>query len=190
MTAPSIPSPSTTEQLVRAHWRHMAGVSITLALSAYIDQATGYEVSVFLLYMLPVALATRWMGVAGGVLTAMLATVLWVWADIHSGHRYSQTWFLYVNAANRMACFMLTVAAIHYVRARRRALLARVRALTGDMNVCNTCQRVGADDGYWRPFENYLIEVAHADVHHKVCPDCARRQYARASYRSHSGQAG
>lgn len=190
MTAPHSPNISTKEQLVRAHWRHVAGVMVTLALSAYIDLATGYEVSVFLLYMLPVALATRWMGVTGGVLTAMLATALWVLADIQSGHRYSHTWFLYVNAANRMACFLLTVAAIRYVQARRQALLTRVQVLTGEMNVCNSCERVGSDDGYWRPFENYLIEVAQADVHHKICPDCARRQYARASYRSHSGQTG
>lgn len=190
MTAPINSATSSREPHADSLWLHGAGVMATLGLSAYVDLATGYEVSVFLLYMLPVALATRWMRLTGGTLTAILATLLWVWADVHSGHRYSQTWFLYVNAFNRLACFMLVVAAIHHVRNRQQAMLNQVRGLTGDMNVCNTCQRIGADDGYWRPFENYLVEVAHADVHHKICPDCARRQYARPSYRSHSGQAG
>lgn len=190
MTAPSRSPNSDPVRPDPIRWRHVAVVLVTLALSTYIDFATGYEVSVFLLYMLPVALATRWLGVSGGVLTATLATVLWVAADTGSGHRYSHDWFLYVNAANRWVCFMLTVALIRYLKVRREALLKQVRALTGDMTVCHTCQRVGAQDGYWRPFENYLIEVAHADVHHKVCPDCARRQYARASYRSPSEQVG
>lgn len=190
MTAPSRSHQSAPGRPANVQWRHVAGVLVTLGLSAYIDLATGYEVSVFLLYMLPVALATRWLGVPGGVLTAALATVLWVAADMASGHRYSHAWFLYVNAANRWVCFMLTVAVIRYLKVRKAALLQQVRALTGDMTVCHTCHRVGAQDGYWRPFENYLTEVAHADIHHKVCPDCARRQYARASYRSQSEQVG
>lgn len=173
-----------------AHWRHGVAVLLLLALSAYIDMATGYEVSVFLLYMLPVALATRWMGVPGGVLTALLATALWTWADRSSGHQYSHPWFLYINAMNRLVCFMLPVVVIRYIKARHDAARKKWQTLTGDMSVCNTCQRVGASDGYWRPFESYLTEVAQADVHHKVCPDCARRQYARASYRSQSEQVG
>jgi hypothetical protein len=173
-----------------AHWRPVAGVAALLALSAYIDLATGYEVSVFLLYMLPVALATRCLGLAAGLLTTVGATMLWVGADILSGHQYSEPWFLYINAGDRMVCFLLAVALIRHASARRDALRKQIMALTGDMAVCNACHRVGDGEGYWRPFETHLIEVAHATVHHKVCPDCARRQYARAAYRSSSENVG
>ena len=170
-------------------WRHVALVVLSLALSAYVDVITGYEVSVFLLYTVPVALATRWMGKAAGLITALVATVVWVWADKASGHTYSRDWYLYVNALNRMVCFMLTVAAIRYVASQRRALINRLNAFSGDVPVCHQCHRIGADDGYWRPIDNYLTEFGGAQVQSKVCPDCARRGYARAAYRDRVDQA-
>jgi hypothetical protein len=171
-------------------WRHVALVLVSLGLSAYIDVITGYEVSVFLLYTVPVALATRRLGRVAGLMTAVLATVVWVWADKASGHTYSRDWYLYVNAFNRMVCFLLTVAAIRYVAAQKSALVARFQAFTGDVPVCQQCHRIGDDGGYWRPFDSYLTEFGGAQIQHKVCPDCARRGYARAGYRDRVDQVG
>lgn len=171
-------------------WRHVALVLVTLALSAYIDVATGYEVSVFLLYAIPVAIATRRLGKPAGLLVSFAATLLWVWADVTSGHAYSQPWFLYVNAVNRLVCFFLTVAAIRYVTTQKGQLMARLNAFNGDVPVCQSCHRIGAEDGYWRPAESYLVEFGEARIHHKVCPDCARRAYAREAYRDRVDQVG
>jgi hypothetical protein len=173
----------------RLRLRHVTLVFVTLALSGLIDVLTGYEVSVFLLYTVPVALATRFMGRSSGVVTALLATAVWVWADKVTGHVYSRDWILFINAANRLACFLLTVALVHHVRARQHALLRRLDALTGELPLCTQCQRVGAEDGYWRSFEGYLVDYCGATAHHKVCPDCARRSYARAAYRYQADQA-
>lgn len=190
MTASSRASAPPFEHLNHARWRHALSVLGMLALCAYIDLVTGYEISVFLLYVIPVALATHWAGARAGVLTVILATGLWFWADHLSGHPYSQPWFIYVNAVNRMVCFLLAVAAIRHVKSRNQALKEQIQALQGEVSLCNACYRVCAQDDYWRPFDNYLTEVVGAQVHHKICPDCARRQYARASYRSQPEQAG
>lgn len=143
-------------------------VVASLALVGYIDRVTGYEVSVFLLYAVPMAMA---------------ATGVWVWADVASGHTYSKAWILYVNAFNRMVFFVLTVAAIRYMVGRHRDLLRRLSAFTGTQPVCTQCHHVAGHDGYWRSFEDHLAEFGGAEIQHKVCPDCARRGYARAAYR-------
>lgn len=163
--------------------RHLAWVLLSLAAVGYLDAETGYEVSVFLLYTVPVGLATRWLGGMGGLCTAFAATAIWVLADKYSGHVYSHAWILYVNAFNRMVCFILAVAAIRYLRTRQLALLRRIEAFSGDMAACGQCHRLAGKDGYWRTTEDYLREFGGAEVHPKVCPDCARRTYARAAYR-------
>ena len=148
-----------------------------------VDGLSGHEVSVFLLYALPVGLATRQLGAASGVVVSGLAALVWVLADVASGHEYSAAWILPVNAANRLFCFMLVVAAIRYVDARRDALHARLRAFSGGVPVCNTCDRIQGPDAHWRPFTEHLTEYGQAQLDHKVCADCARRTYARAGYR-------
>lgn len=169
--------------------RQLAWVVFSLAAVGYLDAKTGYEVSVFLLYTVPVGLATRWLGTAGGLCTAAAATGVWVLADQYSGHVYSQAWILYVNAFNRMVCFILAVATIRYLRTRQLALLRQIEAFAGDMAACGQCHRLAGADGYWRTSEEYLREFGGAEVHHKVCPDCARRAYARAAYRYSAEQA-
>jgi len=165
------------------------GVVLTLALSGVIDALTGFEISVFLLYTVPVGLATRFFGARAGVCVSLLATVVWIVADRWSGHAYSQDWILYVNACNRFACFTLAVAAIRHGDLRHQRLQDRLQALTSDVHACTQCSRIGAEDGYWRTAERYLVEKGGAEVHHKVCPDCARRSYARAGYRNPQDEA-
>lgn len=158
-------------------------VLVLLALVAVLDAETGYEVSVFLLYMLPVAAGTHYLGKWAGVAVSLLSTVAWAWADHWSGHTYSQDWILFINALNRLCCFLLAVVAIQYVEERRAAVAERLRAFTGEVPGCTQCQRLCGEDGHWRSPAAYLGEFGGAQVLPKACPDCARRAYARAAYR-------
>ncbi|MFY9461198.1 hypothetical protein EV672_102261 [Aquabacterium commune] len=154
-----------------------------LAIVAVLDAATGYEVSVFLLYTIPVALSTHYLGVRAGVVVSTLATLAWAFADQWSGHTYSQDWILAINAFNRFCCFLLAVMAIRFIEERRAAVALRLRAFTGEVPHCTQCDKLCGEDGHWRTPEMYLSELGGADVLPKVCPDCARRVYARAAYR-------
>lgn len=158
-------------------------VLLLLALSGVVDYVTGYEVSVFLLYVVPVALGTRFFGAYPGVALALLSTGVWMAVDHMSGHRYSQDWIWYVNAANRMMCFVLAVWAISYFQARQQSLKQRLSAFNGPIPVCTQCHRLSAQDGYWWTVDGYLQEFGGAQPHSKVCPDCARHAYARGGYR-------
>jgi hypothetical protein len=153
-----------------------------LALSGYVDWSTGFEVSVFLLYTVPVGLATRTLGLAAGLLCSVAAMGIWVLADVQSGHVYSQQWFVYVNALNRLACFVLTVLAVSYLGAKYRRLTDKLQAFSGEIPQCTQCHRLSAPDGHWRSVEQHFAEFGGAHLRHKACPDCARRGYARAAY--------
>lgn len=166
----------------------LAVILLTLALCAGVDYSTGYEVSVFLLYVIPVSLMTRFFGTTAGGAMAMAATAVWMAVDRLSGHQYSQDWIWFVNAGNRMMCFLLAVWAIAYFQARQNELKRKLEAFSGALPICTQCQRLGASDGYWWEVEAYLQEFGDAQPQHKVCPDCARHAYARGGYREVSQQ--
>lgn len=163
--------------------RRWTGVLGLLAVVAVLDAQTGYEVSVFLLYTVPVALATRFLGMGAGVAMSVLSAAAWAWADRWSGHVYSHDWILAINALNRLCCFLFAVVAIRLIEERRAEVAMRLRAFTGEVPSCTQCQRLCGEDGHWRSPATYLSEFGGAEVPHKVCPDCARRVYARAAYR-------
>ncbi len=154
-----------------------------LAVVAVLDAATGYEVSVFLLYTIPVAMSTHYLGARSGALVSVLATVAWVYADLWSGHTYTREWILFINAFNRFCCFLLAVMAIRFIQERRDAVAMRLRAFTGQVPHCTQRDKLCGEDGHWRQPTVYLSELGGAEVLPKVCPDCARRGYARAAYR-------
>src|SRR5262245_56065024 len=82
-------------------------VLLSLVLCGLVDYVTGYELSVILLYVVPVALCTRYFGLQPGLAIALLSTLVWMFVDRWSGHHYSQDWIWYVNAVNRMGYFSL-----------------------------------------------------------------------------------
>ena len=161
-----------------------------MALCGVVDYVTGIELSVFVLYAIPIAMATRFFGSRTGMAMSVLATGIWMAVDRLGGHQYSQAWIWYVNAFNRMACFVFAVWAISYFQAKQHALKQRIKAFNGPIPICTQCRRLGAQDGYWWQIESYLQEFGGAQPHHKVCPDCARHAYARGGYREHAEQGG
>lgn len=183
MSKPMLSYSTHTKQSVRA-----AAIVLTLALSAFLDYLTGYEVSVFLLYVIPIALATRFFGVGTGGVLALMSTAAWMAVDRWSGHQYSQDWIWYINALNRMMCFVLAIWAISYFQSRQLLLKQRLSAFNGAIPICTQCHRLSAEDGYWWETEAYLKEFGGAHPHHKVCPDCARHAYAKGGYREQSEQ--
>ncbi|MDE1998480.1 MAG: hypothetical protein KGI91_15945 [Burkholderiales bacterium] len=164
-------------------WVKAMLVLLALAAAGWVDYATGYEVSVFLLYAIPIGLATTFFGRVGGVWLVLAATVAWMGVDRLTGHQYSHAWIWIVNAANRMACFSLTVVVVSHIQFRRSVLAKRFVALSGGVPVCTQCLRFGAKDGHWWQGGAFLQEFAGAQPVSKVCPDCARHGYDRAGYR-------
>lgn len=173
---------SEPQQPLRSWLRGALAVASLFAV-ATLDWASGYEVSVFFLYVIPVSLCTRYFGRAAGWCMALTATLTWMVADRWSGHQYSQDWIWYANALNRFLCFALAVWVVHYFEVRSAIMQKRLDAFGGARPVCSSCHSISDDHGYWWSVDNYLREFGDASPLARVCPDCARHAYARGGYR-------
>ena len=178
MKKPIPPGSSVARQLTR----HSAVFLIvaSLALCGLLDYVTGYEISVFVVYVLPIALSVRFFGWRGGSLVSVFCAVVWVIADVATGHHYSGPWVVYWNALNRLVFFLCVVMGVHYTQATLAVNRKRLLAFSGPLPICTQCHRIGSRQGYWQTFDSYLCEHGGAEPQHKICPDCARRSYAMA----------
>lgn len=97
------------------------------------DYLTGFEVSLSLFYLAPVALAAWYAGVGAGVAIAAIACVGWYLADVAAGNHYSVAAIAIWNALVRLGIFLVTGLLLSALRESLRAqqILARTDSLTG-----------------------------------------------------------
>lgn len=98
-----------------------------------VDYLTGYEISMSLFYLGPVALAAWYAGTRTGAAVAVFSCVCWYVADLGAGNRYSHPAIPVWNALIRFGFFLITGLLLAALRAslRRQQHLARTDALTG-----------------------------------------------------------
>lgn len=117
--------------------------------ASVLDGATGYELSVVPLYVIPAGLAGWHAGRGAGLVVSGLGAVAWLAADWFGGHPYSHPLIPYWNAAGRMAVF----GAVAVLAAELRRMRDRV-PLPGD-----------SDEGVTEGASFYrLLEHEHAAV--------------------------
>jgi diguanylate cyclase (GGDEF)-like protein len=101
-----------------------------------VDFITGYELTYFIFYVLPVMLAA-WYGNRGMAwIISLLSALVWLFVDIIDAHPYSHDWYAYWNGGVRFSFFILITKLITAVRTRLEfeKTLARVDELTDAPN--------------------------------------------------------
>lgn len=98
-----------------------------------VDYLTGYDVSMSVFYLAPVALAAWYGGRSSGILIAALSCTSWFVADLAAGHRYASPLIPVWNALVRLTFFVITAMLLTALRQslRDQQLLARTDSLTG-----------------------------------------------------------
>ncbi len=86
-----------------------------VAIVGYVDFITGYELSVGLFYLAPVALAAWYVGRGPGVMIAVLSSVTWYFAAIDSPHSHPA--ILVWNALVRLGFFLVSGLLLSALRA-------------------------------------------------------------------------
>ena len=89
-------------------------VGVLLGLVAavgWVDYVTGVEVSVSLLYLVPIALGTWVAGRSVGITLALASAGVWLGADLRAGHIYGH-WFIALWDTLMTASSFLVVAAL------------------------------------------------------------------------------
>jgi signal transduction histidine kinase len=96
-----------------------ATCALLVALLAYLDYLTGYEQSLLLFYLVPIALATWFGGLISGLVCSILSVLAWVASDLFAGLPTVGIWNL-VMAAAAYVVFTL--------------LLSKLRTLLGELD--------------------------------------------------------
>ena len=101
-----------------------------------LDYFTGFEISLSLFYVGPVAAATWYAGRGAGIIIAVLSCVSWYLADLAAGSQYSHQAIPVWNALVRFGFFLTTGLLLAALRESFRAqqYMARTDSLTGLFN--------------------------------------------------------
>jgi len=139
-----------------------------VVLVGIIDYVTGYEVTIFPFYSIPILFAMWFVGWRSAVAISILSTLSWWAADTASKHPYSQEWLQIWDAITRLMFFCLVVIAGSAVRAQRDSNRVRIELLERsqklEREIINISererQRIGRDlhDGLGQ----YLVAVGLA----------------------------
>lgn len=120
---------------------------LLVALIGYLDFATGFEISLSFLYLVPIALATWYVHTRAGYIVTSVSVLTFIFSNWAAGEAYSEEIIRYWNGFTRLVIFML---AIWLLQEFKRALthermLSQTDHLTGIANSREFYQQVNAE---------------------------------------------
>jgi signal transduction histidine kinase len=95
----------------------------------FIDYVTGYEVTIFPFYSIPILLMVWFGNKKLAVVISVLCALAWWWVDAASGHIYSREWLRVWDAIVRLMFFCLVMFAGSTLKEQRDASRARIELL-------------------------------------------------------------
>ena len=160
----------------------LAGCFLLLAVLGWLDYITGYEMSFFVFYSVPVGIAAWYVGRWPAIGVALGATVSWLLADYFGGAKYSAPFFYYWNSVIHFAAFIINAVTIAKIKSdldRRYALAAELesarealRAMSALLPACPACGKPrDASEG---DRETQLAALARVspEIAGTFCADC------------------
>jgi hypothetical protein len=148
-----------------------------LWIIAWLDYRTGYEISVFFLYVFPVAWATWSLGLGWGLMMSVFGACAARWADFADGHHYSHTWIFWERGLTNLIMLVLISFLFHSSKLRLDRERRKVKQLEGILHICAVCQRIEDQDGHWKSMSEYLRAHTETEPRQLQCPDCAKAKY-------------
>jgi len=95
----------------------------------FIDYATGYEVSLFIFYGVPIFVIAWTWDKRHSILSALIAGIVWWWADAASGHLYLHNWQEGWETAVRLGFFLFVAVGSSALKTQRAVVEARLALL-------------------------------------------------------------
>ena len=97
--------------------RRIAAIVLVLVLVVgSMDYATGYELSFWIFYLVPIAIASWYINRRFAVLVSIFSAITWLALDQASGSQYSKTFIPFWNAGVRLMFFLTTTFLINTLR--------------------------------------------------------------------------
>lgn len=113
------------KQPTGAKWGIVLGLMLAIA---WVDQATGWELSLLAVYALPILLAVRLMGRNAGVVMALLHGPIW-WIANEGSQPYTTAWGYNWTMISRVIVFALIAVGANAIRSKQEADKARIEML-------------------------------------------------------------
>jgi len=110
-----------------------AASAALLALITWIDYVTGYELGLFVLYFIPVALAAWWGSRRAGLAFACAAAACWYASDRLAEHPYSQAYLIYWETFMRLVSYLTTSLTLSKIREGMRRQEDLLRVVSHDL---------------------------------------------------------
>lgn len=163
----------------------MAAVIAGVAVIGGLDWVTGYELSFFVFYFIPIAVAAWRLGLSAAVLAAVLSGMSWFFADFFAGHHYSAILYEVWSTTTRFASFIAIGWAVSRMRQlldherqiaeKLRQALSEIKVLENFLPICAECKKIRDKDGQWHEPEVYIGQHSNTQFSHGYCPECAKR---------------
>jgi hypothetical protein len=159
---------------------------VLVVLIGVLHFLSGYELSFSLFYVAPISLVTWWARRREGVAVASFSALVWLSADMLSGHRFTHPLIPMWNVLMRVGFFLIVVILLAQLKRsyeeqrcmahELQASLAKVNLLSGLIPICAWCKQVRNDQGYWQHVEAYIAEHSDATFTHSICQDCQDKE--------------
>jgi signal transduction histidine kinase len=122
-----MPSPSKTRAIAYAL------AAVLLASVTWVDLLTGYELGLFVLYFVPVGIASWYGSRRAGLAFAVAAAAGWYASDLLGHHPYSNQLLIYWETFMRFVAFAITALALSRIRSEMRRQEDLLRVVSHDL---------------------------------------------------------
>jgi glucose-6-phosphate-specific signal transduction histidine kinase len=134
-----------------------------VAFVGFFDYITGYEISFFMLYLLPILLAVWRVSTPFAVIISVLSVMVWLWSNITAGWQFSN-WFVPVWNSMMVTSFYMAVIRIFVLhRELEKHVRQRTAALTQEMQ-----ERRRLEEELLEASEREQRRIGH-DLHDSLC---------------------
>ena len=106
------------------------GEMIILSLViGFFDYVTGYQISLFIFYGIPIFITAWGCDKKMSILMALIAGLIWWWADVQAGHPYLHNWHEGWETLVRLSFFIFVAIGSSALRTQRTVVEARLALL-------------------------------------------------------------
>jgi hypothetical protein len=171
-------------------WLWTTIVYMNLIIVGILDWMTGYEVSFFVFYFIPILLCSWYMGLAYTTVLSVISALVWSTADILSGHIYTSNLYVVWNTLVRLTSFLMIGWIVYRMKEgfnrekksaeELRRALSEIKVLEAFLPICAQCKKIRNQQGEWLQMEVYIGQHSNTHFSHGYCPDCAKKAMEEA----------
>ena len=157
----------------------LIAIVVSVLVIGLTDYCTGYELSFFVFYFIPIAIAAWWVSPTSSYLIAILSSIVWFLCNHYLYLPYSSTISPYWNVTIHLLSFLIiayTISKIRFLLSEEQETsqwqLTQIKTMSGLVSICASCRKIRDNSGYWTRVEEYLSEHTDAAFTHGLCEEC------------------